>query len=165
MNNKLEAVISQFEIHNILFGNVLEGTEENNAHSLNEFTNHISWIAGHLVSSRYMIANLLGLQLEEPYVGLFEHGKGIDRKAEYPTISKQINAWNEITPQLIEKLKSTPDETLDNKGPFKVPTGETIGQIINFFAHHEAYHLGQLGILRKYFGKEAMKYNYKKRAI
>jgi len=28
-----------------------------------------------------------------------------------------------------------------------------------FLMHHEAYHIGQPGILRKYLGKEAMKYN------
>lgn len=159
MSENLSLVISQFEIHNKLFGNVLEDTESNSSSQINEFTNHIAWIAGHIVSSRFAITNLLGLNTMEPYPGLFEHGKGIDQNAEYPPISNQLNAWDEITPQLIEKLKSTSDEELDAKGPFNVPTGNKIGQIINFFAHHEAYHIGQLGILRKYFGKEAMKYN------
>ncbi|WP_155208447.1 hypothetical protein [Xanthovirga aplysinae] len=33
-----------------------------------------------------------------------------------------------------------------------------MAKMLAFFAHHEAYHIGQMGIIRKYFGEAAMEY-------
>ncbi len=159
MDGTLNLITAQFELHNRLFKNVVEGLENNKSAQLNEYTNHAAWLAGHIVSSRYALTNVLGAGVTEPHPGLFEHGKGINPAAEYPGLDTCAKDFDEITPKLEEKLKSLTAEQLNAEGPFKVPMGQRMDQIIAFFAHHEAYHIGQLGILRKYFGKEAMKYS------
>ena len=39
---------------------------------------------------------------------------------------------------------------------FPVPD-KTIRGAINFLAYHEAYHLGQMGYLRKWLGKDSLR--------
>lgn len=76
MDHRLDLVIAQFQLHNRLFKNVLEGMEEHRSEQPAEMTNHAAWLAGHLVSSRFMMGQIVGLKVQEPHPGLFEHGKG-----------------------------------------------------------------------------------------
>jgi hypothetical protein len=121
--------------------------------------NHAAWLAGHLVSTRYMLANVSGLQLAEPNPELFGNGKGLEVTATYPGLASVASQWEEISHKLTQHLKGLNSKSLTQKAPFPTPAGETLADFVTFLVHHEAYHLGQLGILRRYFGKEAMKYN------
>ena len=52
-----------------------------------------------------------------------------------------------------------PDEVLGSPAPTKTPIAdETLGGMLAFLMHHEAYHIGQMDLLRKYLGKDAMSY-------
>lgn len=152
-------IIGQFELHTRLYKNALLGMDEVCTDRPTDSTNHIGWIAGHLVSTRHMLTGLLGVEAAEPHATLFGNGKGIEAGAAYPTVSECLEHWQAITPLMIEGLKKVTPAQLSNNAPFLTPMGETIDHTLAFFAHHEAYHIGQLGLLRKYFGKEAMKYS------
>ena len=102
---------------------------------------------------------MLGIGDKEPHPELFGNGKGIDTAADYPSLTNNLKDWDTITSKFSEALSALTTEQLDAKAPFPSPLGDTIGGMLAFLAHHEAYHIGQLGILRKYFGKEAMKYD------
>ena len=158
MGNKLDLLVSQFELHTRLYNNVVEDLEEVKNNRLNDYTNHAAWLAGHIVSARYLIGNLLGVADQEPHPETFGQGKGIDMELDYPLIATDEKEFNEISPKVLEAFKNFPEEKLEEKAPIPAPTGDSIGALITFLLHHEAYHIGQLGILRKYFGKEAMKY-------
>lgn len=159
MGNKLDLLISQFELHTKLYNNAVEGLEEVRTNRLNDYTNHAAWLAGHIVSSRYFIGSLLGVTDQEPHPEIFGQGKGIDTSFDYPSIEVDAKDFNDYSPKVLEAFKSFPEEKLNEKAPIPAPTGDTIGALVTFLLHHEAYHIGQLGILRKYFGKEAMKYS------
>ncbi len=160
MTSSIKHLISQFNLQTRLFNNVTSGVSDTDSlQHLNENTNKIAWPTGHTVSTRYMLANVLGMQEQEPYPALFANGKGFDKTAQYPSMAALTKDWNAISTKMVSALGSLTEEKLDAKGPFPVPTGETIGDLISFFAHHEAYTIGQLGIARRYFGLEAMKYS------
>lgn len=157
--NSIEILVNIFELQTRLFKNVLAGIKNEDASErINEKVNHIAWLAGHLVSARYMIAGLVGLQEQEPYPDIFGHGKGI-QEVEYPAIEELVKDWQPISEKLLNRLKTISDEELSAKSPIQVPIGDaSLKGTITFFAHHEAYHIGQIGILRKYVGKDAMEY-------
>ena len=155
----LKLIAGQFEMQTRLFKNALEGLEADYPTRPSEATNHIAWLAGHLASARYSIISLLGASAQEPHPDVYGQGKGIDENLTYPSLDRCLADWNEVTPLLMDVLKNVNEEALSSKSPFPTPMGEKLGDVIAFFAHHEAYHIGQIAILRKYFGHEAMKYN------
>jgi hypothetical protein len=156
----ISALAGQFNLQTRLFKNVLEGISDKDAtRRINGHMNHIAWLAGHIVSTRYMLANALGLNVQEAFPDLFANGKGIQEGLEYPPLSELKKDWEFISDKLIEKLNSLTEKDLEAKPPFPTPIGEnTIANMIAFFAHHEAYTIGQLGMCRKFLGYNAMKY-------
>lgn len=149
-----------FKLQTRLFNNVIQGVTDEQRHlKISDNTNHIGWLIGHVVSSRYMAANLLGVQLNEPCPEYFANGKGL-QEGEYPTISEMTLGWNELSEKLNDAFDNASEELLDAQPPMQTPIGlNSIIGLITFFAHHESYTLGQIGIFRKFLGLEAMSYN------
>ena len=113
----------------------------------------------HLVSTRCFLTNLLGGQATEPHPELFAEGKGLETDGTYPTIADSLASFNEASAKLNDTLASATPEFLNTEAPFPVPTGKTLGDMVAFLAHHEAYHIGQIGILRRVFERDAMSYS------
>ncbi len=158
MNDQLKLTIELFEVHTRVFSNAIDGLEAYSRKRPNEFTNHVAWLAGHLTSTRYMLATVIGQDVQEPHPDFFAQGKGIDTALNYPSLEETAGYWNEISPKLIGALKELPDVVLSADAPFPVPLGNKMDVFIGFFVHHEAYHIGQLGLLRKFFGEQALTY-------
>ena len=60
--------------------------------------------------------------------------------------------------RLLEGLSEVPDETWSSPAPPR-PGGdpdETIGTLLTFLVFHEAYHVGQLGVIRRALGYEGV---------
>lgn len=159
MSNSIKHLVSQFNLQTRLFNNVTVGVNDDHSHvQMNNNTNHIAWLTGHTVSTRYMLANVLGLRVQEPFPTYFENGRGIDKNVKYPSMGELTKDWTTISEKIEPVLKNLSEEALDNTAPFSVPTGNTLGDFISFLMHHEAYTIGQLGISRRYVGLDAMKY-------
>ena len=157
MEATMVRIIGQFTMQTRLYRNALEGIEDGWNRRLNEQVNHLAWIAGHLVSSRYMLCQMTGLEINEPFPEKFAQGKAIE-DGDYPSLRKQIEAWGEVSAMLEAHLPELTADELDRDAPFAVPMGKTVGDAIAFFAHHESYHIGQMGLLRKYLLNDAMSY-------
>ena len=134
-------------------------TEEHaKAHFANS-PNHIAWITGHLVSSRYMLGSVLGLTDREPFPELFERGQGIQDNAVYPSIDKLIEGWEELSEKIMDRLGTLTEDDLQADPPIQTPIADnTLRGFITFICHHEAYHIGQLSLARRFFGYEPMSY-------
>jgi hypothetical protein len=160
MSNSIKHLINQFDLQTRLFNNVTTGINDADAQKpLNENTNHVAWLAGHVASTRYMLAGALGIQTAEPFPDIFGNGKGLQKDVKYPSIKESTKEWNALSEKISTALKNLPEEALGNKMPQMFPTGDTFGDFISFLNHHEAYTIGQIGIARRFFGNEAMKYN------
>jgi hypothetical protein len=159
MSNSIKHLINQFDLQTRLFNNVTKDIKDSDSTKrMNGNTNHIAWLTGHLVSSRYNLGAALGITDKEPYPALFENRKGMDKNAKYPSMQDLTKDWDPITKKISAKLNSLTEDVLNTKMPSPVPTGETLGDLIAFLMHHEAYTIGQLGIYRRFHGQEAMSY-------
>ena len=157
MNPRVEFLYKQLKLHNSLFANVLKDADDISKVRSGD-SNHAAWLAGHLVSARYFIANLIGLEDKEPHADLFGNGKAIDESLAYPSLSESLTQFREISEKLAEAFPNVSDEQLSAEAPFNTPMGNTIGDFVAFLVEHEAYHIGQIGLIRRINKLDAMSY-------
>lgn len=152
----MSTITAQFDLHNRLFNNVLAGISDSDAGTqAHSSANHIQFLAGHLVYTRLMMKDLAGIAADDRFA---QFDKNMDPALAYLPLSEIVAKWNEMAPKLSEALKHLPAEALSGPGPFPSPMGASLEDCLGFLMHHEAYHLGQLGILRKMAGQDAMGY-------
>ncbi len=104
--------------------------------------NSINWIVGHLVYTRNSILSALGLPpiASEDLKPIYARGVvGAD-------MTKALNL------DILKKMY-VDSQPLVMEGLLKI-TDEAILDQVTFLGFHEAYHIGQIGILRKMLGKE-----------
>ena len=118
MSNSIKHLINQFNLQTRLFNNVTVAIKDDDAAKpMNEKTNHIAWLTGHTVSTRFMLASALGLKESEPFSELFQNGKGIDKTADYPSMHELTKDWNSLSAKITSALNSLSEETLGAKMP------------------------------------------------
>jgi hypothetical protein len=164
--SSIQTISKQFALQTRLFNNVLEGIEDNKgSERLNDHVNHLQWIAGHLTNSRYSIASMLDISMHFPFKETYTDftapppfNRHIDASVKYPSLTEIKKYWNSLGDVLVEKLSNLGEEKLASASPFAVPIGKTLLDMFSFIASHESYHIGQMSIIRKYLGLEAMSY-------
>lgn len=165
--SSIQPIVKQFELHDKLFNNVLEGIEDpKGSEQLTDQVNHLQWIAGHLTNAHYGIAMRMGFSdLKFPYWELYTDttlpppsNRPINAATKYPSLTEIKKYWNDLSPVFNKALSKFTDEQLAAGIPFPVPTGNTLLDFFNFIASHDSYHIGQMSIIRKYLGKSAMSY-------
>lgn len=123
-------------------------------------TNSALFLAAHLVDSRYWLLNLLGDKQASPLKGAEGGFNDIDKVSSYPSLSEIQTAWTSVGAALDRQLKSVGtaelEAPLDPGFPLE---SKTVLGVTAFMVQHESYHLGQLGLLRKHAGLEAMAYS------
>ncbi len=150
-----------FSLNDRLFINALEGiTEEQAKERHSDHNNPVNWIAAHTVHARYLMLIFLGKPSENPYNSLFENFRAYDDSISYPSLAEIKSEWQKVSGLLKDSLAAVTDKQLAAVSPVKSPIGDFTNEgTIAFLAQHESYDIGQLGYLKKYFTKEAMKYS------
>jgi uncharacterized protein YndB with AHSA1/START domain/uncharacterized damage-inducible protein DinB len=145
--------------------NCLEGLSEADARMrpLGE-CNSIAFLLAHISDARCFLSNLLGCPIDSPFEKELGNVTGIDEAKSLPPLSVLRDAWRSISDHLEACFESVAAETLAEKSrqPFPV-TDDTVLGGVAFLVHHEAYHVGQLGLLRKGQGYPAMSYDRERR--
>ncbi|HMK25711.1 MAG TPA: DinB family protein [Chitinophagaceae bacterium] len=150
-----------FNLNTRLFLNALEGVTEAQAKErISDHNNPLNWLVAHTIWARYNTCAMLGRPAaKNPFDGLFENFKPFDAAANYGTLANAKTEWNKASELLKEALATVTEEHLAADCPFKSPSGDfSFGGTIAFMAQHESYDIGQIGLLKKYFTKEAMSY-------
>lgn len=149
-----------FNMNERLFNNALEGVTEDQAKErVSGHSNPLIWIATHTVWARYNALMFLGKPSENPFNGKFENFKAYDPADNYPTLETVKAEWTKASSLLKDAIQSATEEHLAADSPLKSPIGDfTNGGTLAFLAQHESYDIGQMGFLKKYHTKEAMKY-------
>ena len=120
-------------------------------------SNPLLWIAGHLAQSRCRLLRLLGVPREVPWESLFATGSKIGEPSQYPAIEEIQAVWRDVTEQLMYRLEAIGDDELSRQPPTGIATSDgTLRGAIALFAFHEAYHVGQMGYVRKWLGHSAL---------
>lgn len=159
-----QLLLIQFELHQKLYNNVLEGftdEETNQRPYADENVNHVKYLAGHLLNSQYGLMMIAGLTPEVKWNDLFAvmgRSKAKDN-FDYPAIEEIMEEWNHWHEPTLKGLKRLTDHKLEQSPlpPFNRVAASN-GELWAFINHHQAYHIGQISILRKVFGKEPMSY-------
>lgn len=127
----------------------------------NETSNSMLWIVGHVVWARTMVLKSLGAPWagwkDNPWLALFKRGSSAEVIAEYPSHEVMVEAWQDVDAALSAALESASEATLAASAGEKSPSFDgTIGGLVNFLAHHEAYHAGQAAYLRRWLGHDGV---------
>lgn len=158
-------LLAQFDLHHRLYNNVLaDFTDEETNRRLNndKNINHVKYLAGHLLNSQYGLALAASMNINPKWDELFAvmgQSKARD-DIRYPTIAEIKEEWNQLYTPLRNSLENMSPEELYKTPPAPFDqVANSSGELWAFINHHMAYHIGQIGILRKGFGKEPMKYD------
>ncbi len=161
MSTATASLKAQFDLHTRLFNNVTEGvTEDESGTRKSEQINNMKWIAGHLLNTRLgNLSKVAGLAPDESYNAQFGRGNSYDPNATYPPIDEIKAKWEATAAAISNGISNIPEEVLATKSPVQAPIADdTMRGLVSFLVSHEAYHIGQLGMLRKMIGKEAMSF-------
>lgn len=147
------SVAAQFELTYRVIGVNLDGvTHEESVLHPQGGGSSINWILGHLVVSRNSILKLLG----EGPVWTDDQCETYARGADLPVDAGSYLPFDEIRAALREsqerlfpKMSALPDEA----GVIPSFEGSILSKLL-FLQFHEAYHVGQLGAVRRWVGKE-----------
>jgi hypothetical protein len=161
-------LLAQFDLHHVLFNNVLAGiSDEESNEVIIEQMNNVKWLAGHLLWAQHSLARLGRINIHLPWRNHFYTESGAtdaDRNApatELPKLDMIIDKWNLDNPQIRAALVALPGEALNEVEEVRhpiLPFNNTVGGRWAFINHHQAYTIGQIGILRRGMRKEGMKY-------
>ena len=115
-------------------------------------SNHLLWIAGHVVVHRARVLKLLGQEWSAPWEGLFARGVMLTADDQYPGIGELVQIWDNVSGRLASSLAGASPEVLaETVSKGMTLDGKISGQIA-FLALHESYHVGQMAYLRKWLG-------------
>ena len=113
------------------------------------------WLVGHITTYRVRVAQLMGQPIPSaPWEASFGRGKS---SADVPgdlDIQAVLAAFHASSAAIAEGWEALTPAMLAEPFGRTLPNGtDTLGGAIQFFNWHEAYHLGQLGLLRRLAGK------------
>ncbi len=149
--SKLEVFKDMLAFQERIFHNVFKGlTDKVAIQRPHHQGNHSNWLVGHIVHCRYMLASMLGMEVAQPFGQLYWEPVSTEKK--YPGLEEIKSNFDGISKGLSAQLDGMSDRELLNtqKGQ------PALKEIIPFFIYHEAYHLGQLGYVRKWIGLEPL---------
>ncbi len=162
MDPRLISPLDILRLNTRLYRNCLAGLTDDQAQKRptgRGETNSAAFIAAHLVDSRYYLLNLLGQKVPSPLKGCEGGFNDISKVTGYPSLAEIQAAWTAVGELIERQLASMSPAALDAKfDDFPMPTPSILGAV-SFMTQHECYHLGQLGLLRKHAGLEAMAYS------
>jgi len=159
-------ITKQYQLLTDWYLSVLDGiADPDGCKVINEMTNSLEWLGGHLITGRYRSISRLGVKIE-PNKGLDKfvnpaipppNAIAFDSKIKYPSLSECRVEWTSFSKAFHDALHSVSESVLKTEISFKVPTGgNTVEDALVFVALHESYHIGQMSILRKLLGYSPM---------
>ena len=112
--------------------------------------NSINWLLGHMMKSRLDMLKLLGVTDADLYDRLEPYRRGRENgylDSELLPLEELVSRWDELGEHVNSAL---PGVNMEGDGG----SFGTLGKAVLFYSFHEAYHIGQAGILRRAVGLE-----------
>jgi hypothetical protein len=99
------------------------------------------------------LLTLLGVPREFPWGNIFDTASKVGEASIYPSPEDLVAAWEELSEILMDRLAVLTEQDLLKPPSARVPTIDaTMRGAIGYFSLHEAYHVGQMGYVRKWLG-------------
>ena len=111
--------------------------------------NSILWTLGHITVGRLRLLTMLGDQIDIPWTKVV--GRGADEVTDaLPDAMEVFARWDDAARRLADRLPQLSDDELLATSRYSLPGSDgTMLGTINYFAFHEAYHIGQIAVIRK----------------
>lgn len=158
-STRMQSLLALYDMHSTFFIKALDGISDEDAHNrLGTKANHVAWLAGSLVESRYWIANDAGIDIHQRAYELFKDGKGIQDGLVYPPLQQFRDDWMEISPITRKAYIDVSDEQLDEMqemGGMKM----SLFDMVSFTIYREANCIGQIALWRRLLDYPALKYD------
>ena len=127
---------------------------------LGQGSNHAAFLALHLLDARCHVLGLVGVSVSHGFEEIGKHATRLEDIPEYPTPSDIARSWRRVSDVLTTVLAEVTADRLERPSPHRFPVDDaTILGAISFLAHHEAYHLGQLGLIRAAIGMTPLSFS------
>ncbi|MFA3783433.1 DinB family protein [Melioribacteraceae bacterium 4301-Me] len=154
MHPKVKPLISIYEINSrLLINSFKDVSEELAINRPNKKINSMMFILLHTIDARYVMIKNLGSKTKNPFAEYVNWNNTIDDVKKYPPLKVVLDNWVKLDKVLKRKLSNLTYNQLKAKLDFDYPgNDEPIINMISFLAQHEAYHVGQLAMLRKLLG-------------
>jgi hypothetical protein len=120
--------------------------------------NCLNWVVGHLIAIYHHSFPLLGQQpvLPAQVLARYDRGSPPLRDASAATeFSELLSAWDESSRRFDAGLGTLSPDALASPAPLSPSNdpNETIGSLLCSISWHQAYHVGQTGLLRRVAGR------------
>jgi len=162
----VENIIKQYTLLTDWFLSALENiNDQDGCKTINDTSNSLEWIAGHLITGRYRNIIRLNVQIEPyKYIKKFidqtippPNSIKFDKGNTYPSLTDSREQWTYYWKTFLDKLNTLDEDILKNEIPFNVLSGgNKVEDALTFMVMHETYHIGQMSIIRKALGYSAM---------
>lgn len=141
--------------------NCLHGLSEEDA--LRQFTaqtNNIAFLVAHAVDARHYMAKCLGMPLENPLEKALTDVNSIEEAKTLPTLGELRSQWIKVSEHLAACFCEASADQLAAPADQAFPvTDRSLLGCLAFLLQHDSYHLGQVALLRRQWGYEAMSYS------
>jgi hypothetical protein len=160
MDERIVPLAEMLRLNTLLFRNCLVGmTEEQSRRRPSPTTNHAAFVAAHVADSRFNLLEVLGAGQSSPLERYIGSARGLDDVQQWPTLAETEAAWTHGGRALRDRLDAMTAADLDCPAtPAFLREGTSRLSTLAFLVEHEAYHIGQLSLLRTYVGLPPMKY-------
>lgn len=160
MTHPLDPAIKIFWHNSWMLRNAVADLEPGQASFKLENCNAYDRIVGHIVVSRHGLAKNLGIDVPDPGRGDFSSFKmaaPFDESQPCPPIADLMDAFAAISEAMVAGMEAMSLADLLKPSPLPIPGEDpTLLDLVAFFAMHESYHIGQLGVMGKCMGRKGV---------
>lgn len=149
MNPQIRSVADIYRFDTQMVGLVLKNLSDEHAGRRwkNGEGSSITFLTGHMLSSRVGLLKRFGETEDNPFAESF--GGQVDSKdaSEYPPIADLSKSWDEVGARLDATLEGLSDDDLEAPAEGLPIEDQTARGALMFLAWHESYHVGQVGLM------------------
>lgn len=149
----LQPLSNLLHVSDQIFERSFEGVTDELARQPMDRGNRFLWVAAHAVVPRMWLVNRLGVAGTVPWAAAFDRGSEPPADdALWPSLADVGAKWREMASLLYQRLDTlVPEDLAEPIEDFPSTDGTVLGGI-TLMTFHDAYHLGQLGHLRRRLG-------------
>jgi len=154
MDPRLVPVRTTLGMNAGLFRRALDGVNREQAHRRpNDRTNHLAFLAAHTLDGRYALLRLAGGEDENPHASLLAGATTLEEVETFPPLGELREGMPRTEERVDELFSALEAGALDESSPMDLPIGEASRlRALAFLGAHETYHVGQMGLVRKFLG-------------
>jgi uncharacterized damage-inducible protein DinB len=153
-------IVRQFQFNEMTLTRLLADVSHEESLRVPELGgNSINWTVGHILVARSKLLGILGADVDwqGEMTALYGQESGPLRAAvakKLPDLVERLESTMGLLAEAIAKASSTLNDPCDILPHVK--SGGTVGDRIGSYVCHEAYHAGQIGMLRRLLGKPGL---------